>query len=104
MLDALYFTAESCGPGDHFHTNTPGSVDDDGPDAFAFVHQVKRGVDIFQPHRVSDHVIDIDLAVEVIINVARQLAAALDATKRGASPDAAGDQLKRPRADFLPGS
>lgn len=29
---------------------------DDGADALAFMHQIKRGVDVLKPHRVGDEI------------------------------------------------
>src|SRR5690606_13301982 len=81
----------------------PASEVDDGADALAFVHQIERAVDVLERHRVRDELVDLDLAVEILIDHARQLAAPLHAAERAAPPDAAGDELERPRADLLPG-
>ena len=65
------------------------------------MHQIEGGIDLFQRHRVRDHAIQLDFALEVVFNIARELCAALDPAERGAFPDAARDQLKRAGADFL---
>ena len=45
-----------------------------------------------------------DFAAHGLLNHARQLGAAFDATKSTAAPDATGNQLEGPRADLLPGT
>src|SRR5690606_6783586 len=79
-----------------------GSEVHDGADARPFVHEVERLVDVLERHRVRDHLVDLDLALHVLLDHARQLAAALDAAEGAAAPDAARDELERPRADLLP--
>src|SRR5260370_33289706 len=39
------------------------SVDDDAPDALAFVHQIDPLVDVRERHSMRDHRIDVDSAV-----------------------------------------
>ncbi len=73
-------------------------------DALAFVHQVEGPVDVLQGHGVGDHAVEFDLTVQVVVHVAGQLAAALDAAEGGALPGAAGDQLERAGGDFLAGA
>src|SRR5207302_7217731 len=51
---------------------------------------------------VRDQIVDIDLFLHVPIDDLRHIGPPPRATKGGALPDAAGHQLKRPRADFLP--
>jgi hypothetical protein len=59
------------------------------------MHQVERGVDLFQPHDVGDHRVDLDLAVHVHVDDLGHVGAALGAAERGAAPVAPGDQLER---------
>ena len=54
----------------HNSAQPAGSVDHDGADALAVVHQVEGLVEVFQTHGVGDHVIDIDLTCHVVIHVA----------------------------------
>ena len=76
---------------------------DDRADALALVHEVEGVVDLFEPHGVRDHLVDLDLAFHVLLDHARQLSAALDAAEGGAHPLPAGDQLERARRDLAPG-
>jgi hypothetical protein len=41
--------------------------------AFAFVHQVERAVDVFEWHRMRDELVNLDLAIHVLVNHAWQL-------------------------------
>src|SRR5690606_1631743 len=75
-----------------------------GTTGVAFVHQVERFVDVLKAHGVGDKGIEADIAAHGLLDHAGQLAAAFDATKRRAAPDAAGNQLERARADFLAGA
>lgn len=43
---------------------------------------------------MRDELVDLEAALEVVGDQVRQLAAALDAAKRTAPPDAAGDKLE----------
>src|SRR5690606_7727138 len=74
------------------------------PNALAFVHQVECLVDVFQTHGVGDEGIQLELALEVVLDVAGQLGAAFDATEGGTTPDPTGDQLERTGADFFAGT
>src|SRR5438309_4520604 len=71
-------------------------------DAFAFVHQVESVVDALERQHVSDHRIDLDLAVQIFFDIARQLGATFYTAEGGAAPRSARHQLKRPGADYLP--
>src|SRR5262245_58302313 len=53
---------------------------------------------------MRDELVDADLAVHVPVDDPRHLSAALHAAEGRALPHAAGDKLKRPRADLLPRS
>ncbi len=68
------------------------------------MHQVKGPVDVFQTHGMGHHVIDVDLARQVVIHKARQLGASPNTAKGRATPDPAGDQLEWSCADFLTGA
>src|SRR5690625_3522902 len=70
----------------------------------ALQHQVKRPVDLLQPHGVGNKGLQFDLALHGIFHHARQLAAALHATKSGTLPGPPGDQLERTGGNFLPGT
>ncbi|MFT5132546.1 MAG: hypothetical protein ACI9SC_001012 [Gammaproteobacteria bacterium] len=48
---------KSLRPGDYLFVEV-----DDGPNAFAFVHEVKRFVDIFKAHGMSNKVAQLKLA------------------------------------------
>src|SRR5258708_12603329 len=65
------------------------------------VHQLEGIVDLIQWQHFGDHLIDLDLAVEVAVHVSRQLRAALDAPECKAAPDATGNQLERTSRYFL---
>src|SRR5690606_8154431 len=67
---------------------------DDRADALAFMHQVESLVDVFEPHRMRDHRVDLDVAVHVLLDHARKLTAALDAAESAAAPHAAGHELE----------
>ena len=59
------------------------------------MHQVERFIDIVERHCVGDHRVNLNLAVHVPIDYARNIGAALGAAKRCAAPHATGDQLER---------
>src|SRR6185437_4499630 len=71
------------------------------PDRFTFVHQVEGVVDPVEWHGVGNQIVDIDLAVHVPVDDLRHVGAAARAAEGGALPDAAGDELERPRRDLL---
>src|SRR5258708_39793116 len=66
------------------------------------VHQLEGIVDLIQWQHFGDHLIDLDLAVEVAVHVSRQLRAALDAPECRSAPAATGNQLERTSRYFLP--
>ena len=70
-------------------------------DGLAFVHQVKRFVDLVQAHGVRDERRQLDLAGHGVFDHAGQFAAALDAAKGRAQPLAASDELEGTGADLL---
>lgn len=65
------------------------------------MHQVERGVDLFQTHDMRDHRVDLDLALHVHVDDLGHVGAAFGAAERGAAPVAPGHQLERPRRDLL---
>src|SRR6266851_9162236 len=83
-------------------TSVGHSIDHDAADRFAGMHQVEALVDVVERELMGDQLVDLDLAVHVPVDDARDVAAAARAAKGGAFPDPTGDQLKRPRADLLP--
>src|SRR5690242_1875768 len=68
------------------------------------MHQVETLVDIAEGEPMRDEIVDIDLLLHIPIDDLRHVAAAARAAKGGALPDAAGDELKRPGLDLLPGA
>src|SRR6266446_2194207 len=79
------------------------SVDDDAPDALAFVHQLEPLVDVRERHSMRDHRIDLDLALHVPIDDFRHVGAAARATECRALPDASGHQLEWTGCDLRAG-
>ncbi len=71
-----------------------GSIDHDGADRFSGMHQVEAFVDAVEGQDVSDHAVDLDLAVHVPVDDLRHVGAAACAPESSAFPDAAGDQLE----------
>src|SRR3954468_12731632 len=78
------------------------SVDDDGANAFARMHQVEALVDLLELQNVSDHRVDRDLAVHIPVDDLRNVGASLRAAERGAAPVAAGDELEGAGGDLPP--
>ncbi len=68
----------------------------------AFVHQVEGLIDLFQPHGVRDEGVQGNLPFLCFLYITWQLGAPLHATESRTSPDAAGDQLERTRAELCP--
>src|SRR3546814_19828971 len=66
------------------------------------MNQVEALVDLLQRQHMGDHRIDLDLAVHVPVDDPGNVGAALSAAKGCPLPDAAGDELERAGADFLP--
>ena len=79
-----------------------GSVQDDRTNTFAFVHEIKRFIDIFQWHRMSNKVINLYLALHIPVNDFWNIGATACTTESGAAPRASGHQLEWTRGDFLP--
>ena len=65
-----------------------------GADAVALLHELKGLVDGGQRLAVGDELVHLEAAVEVVLDEVGELAAALDAAKGAALPDAARDQLE----------
>src|SRR5918999_3100311 len=80
------------------------SKDHYAADALSIMHQVKPLVDVVERHGVRNHRVDLDLPVHVPVDDLRHVGAPARAAEGGALPDAAGDQLKRPRRDLLAGT
>src|SRR6185369_17660714 len=76
------------------------SVDDDGADRLAALHQLEATVDVVELQPMRDEVVDGDLAVHVPVDDLRHVAAAARAAERRAFPLPAGDELERPRRDL----
>src|SRR5258706_6806860 len=81
-----------------------GSEHDDAANGFTGVHQIETVVDVGKLQLVRDQVVDVDLPVHVPVDDFRHVAPPLGAAERGALPHAAGDELERPRLDFLAGA
>src|SRR5438094_1405134 len=79
------------------------SVDDDAPDALAFVHQLEPLVDVRERHSMRDHRIVLDLALHVPIDDFRHVGAPARATECRALPDASGHQLEWTGCDLRAG-
>src|SRR5205823_4628737 len=80
------------------------SIHHHAADALAFVHQVEALVDVGKRHAVGDDRVDLDFPLHVPVDDLRHVGAAARAAEGGALPDPAGDQLKRPRRNLLPGA
>lgn len=63
-------------------------------DAVSRLHDLEGLVDTRQRLAVGDKLVHPELAVEVVLDKAGQLRAALDAAKGAAFPDTAGDELE----------
>lgn len=63
-------------------------------DAVATLHHLEGVVYLAQRLAVRDELVDLELAVEVVADQARQLRAALDAAEGASAPDTAGYQLE----------
>lgn len=68
---------------------------DDATDAVTRFHVLEGLIDLGQGLAVSNELVDLELAVEVVLDEAGKLAAALDAAERTSLPHTAGDQLER---------
>src|SRR6185437_15610732 len=78
------------------------AVADDRADHLAFVHQVERFIDLLQRQHLRDELVHLQPALHVLVDIARQLRAALDAAECGTAPDPSRHELERSRADLLP--
>src|SRR5262249_34293582 len=79
-------------------------VHDHAPDALALMHQVESLVDVAQGHRVSDHRIDLDLALHVPVDDPGDIGAPARAAKRSALPDPPRAQREGPGRNLLAGT
>src|SRR5215470_6053507 len=78
------------------------SIGDYRTDRLSFVHQIESLVYALERKHMRDQVVDIDPAVHVPIDDLRDIGPAARTAERRALPDAARDELERPRADLLP--
>src|SRR5476651_1313271 len=78
-------------------------IHDDAADRLAARHQIEALVDALQRQNVGDEIVDVDLLLHVPVDDPRHVGAAARAAEGRALPDAAGDELERPRRDLLPG-
>src|SRR5882762_461607 len=82
---------------------TASSESHDAADRLARVHELEGLVNALERHLVRDQRVDADLAVHVPVDDAGHVRAATRSAEGGALPDPSGDQLERPRPDFLAG-
>ena len=68
------------------------------------MHQVEALVDLVQRQLMGNQIVDIDLPLHVPVDDLRHVGAPSGAAEGGALPHPAGDQLERPRRDFLAGA
>src|SRR5262249_38613303 len=61
-------------------------------------------IDVGKPEFVRDQIVDVNFAVHVPVHDLWHVAPAFRTSKRGALPYATGHELKRARADLLPGA
>lgn len=66
----------------------------DATDTITLLHGIEGLVDAIQVLAVRDELVDLELAVEIVVDEIGQLAAALDASECAALPDATGDELE----------
>lgn len=78
----------------HYWRNQSCPAVNNTPDAIARLHLLKRIVDTCQRLTVRDELVHLELAVEIILNQAGQLCAALDAAKGATLPYSAGNKLE----------
>src|SRR4051812_38039800 len=67
------------------------------------MHEVEALIDAVERQRVSDEIVDIDLALHVPIDDARHVGAAARAAEGRALPHPPRDELEGPRRDLLAG-
>ena len=70
-------------------------------DAFAFMHQVERIIDLFQREIVGNHRVDFNHTAQIALHVSGELRPPAHSAKGCAAPDPPGDELKWSCADFL---
>ena len=66
----------------------------DATNAIALLHVIKSSSNVIQRLAVGDELIDLQLAVQIIINQVGKLGAAFDTAECTALPDTAGDKLE----------
>lgn len=67
---------------------------DHGSDAVALLHRVEGLVHLAEGLAVGDELVDLEVALDVVLDEAGQLGAALDAAEGATPPNAAGDELE----------
>lgn len=67
---------------------------DNATNTVTLLHLVEGAVDSTQRLAVSNELVHLELAVQVVVHKARQLGAALDATKGTSLPDTTGNKLE----------
>jgi hypothetical protein len=67
---------------------------DNATNTVTLLHLVKGFVDTVQRLAVSDELVHLELAVQVVIDQTRQLCATLDTTEGTSLPDTTGDELE----------
>src|SRR5215472_16109743 len=67
------------------------------------MHQIEPLVDVVERQPVRDQIVDIDFSFHVPVDNLGHVGPAPRATEGGSFPHTAGDQLERPRRDFLTG-
>src|ERR1043166_590732 len=97
-------TCWSARPARPAHRRHALSVSDDAAYRLARVHQVESLIDVIEGELVRDQVVDIYPSLHVPVDDLRHVAAAARAAEGSAFPYPPGDQLERPRADFLSGA
>src|SRR5579864_7409479 len=65
------------------------------------MYELEAAIDVGERELVGDERVDLDLPVHVPVDDLWHVAAAARAAESGAFPDASGDELERPRLDFL---
>lgn len=66
-----------------------------GPDTVPLLHDLERVVDLGKLLAVRDELVDLELAVEVVLDQVRQLGPTLDAAKRTTLPHPSRHKLER---------
>src|SRR3569833_2398059 len=80
------------------------SIENYGADRFAALHQLESFIDAVERQRMRDQIVDVELAFHIPVDDFRHVGAAARAAEGRSFPDAPGDELERPGADFLAGS